>query len=195
VALKGIPRDSYRLMTKLRWRDPANPMETIDRFRREMNSDYFDILLMHNVKTSTWPAELERLRDSLSEAKHKQLIRSHGASCHGLKPLSAFPGNSWLDVALPRVNQDGTRMDNIEGDDNHGDHGAVIPQVKKVHSQKTGVLSMKIMGEGRFQTPEQRDASVRFVMKLGAVDAVTIGFKSPQEIDEAIDRMNTHLNS
>jgi hypothetical protein len=54
---------------------------------------------------------------------------------------------------------------------------------------------MKIMGEGAFSTPEQRDASVRFVMRLGTVDAVTIGYKSTAEIDEAIARTNTHLNS
>ena len=31
-------------------------------------------------------------------------------------------------------------------------------------------------------------------MQLGTVDSVTIGFKSPAEIDEAIERMNRHLN-
>ena len=54
---------------------------------------------------------------------------------------------------------------------------------------------MKLIGEGQFKTPEERDASIRFVMKLGTVDAVTIGYKSKAEIDEAIERMNTHLNA
>lgn len=68
-------------------------------------------------------------------------------------------------------------------------------RIKKVHEQGTGVIGMKIIGEGRFKTPEERDASVKFVMKLGTVDAVTIGYKSTAEIDEAIERMNTHLSS
>jgi hypothetical protein len=54
---------------------------------------------------------------------------------------------------------------------------------------------MKIMGEGRFTEPDQRDASIKFVMNLGTVDAVTIGYKSTAEIDEALDRINTHLNA
>jgi aryl-alcohol dehydrogenase-like predicted oxidoreductase len=54
---------------------------------------------------------------------------------------------------------------------------------------------MKIMGEGQFKTAEQRDASIKYVMSLGSVDAVTIGYKSPAEIDEAIQRINTHLNA
>lgn len=199
-ALKGIPREDYRLMTKLRWQNAARegykPMDDIERFRRELNSDYFDIFLIHNVKTNTWPKELEAIRDALSEAKHKQIIRCHGCSGHGLLPIRAYPGNSWLDVALMRVNHDGTRMDNLRDEANvPGVREEVLPTIEKVHNQGTGVLGMKIMGEGKFITPEQRDASIKFVMQFGKVDAVTIGFKSTAEIDEAIERINTHLNS
>lgn len=196
-ALEGIPRDSYRLMTKYRLRNTEDPGEVIDRFRRELKSEYFDILLLHCVRTADWAKEHERLRDHFSEAKHKKIIMAHGASCHGLLPLRTFPGQKWLDVALMRVNHDGTRMDNLRGDDKaKGDSvKESIRHISGVHGQHTGVLGMKIMGEGAFTTPEQRDASIRFVMKLGTVDAVTIGYKSPQEIDEAISRINHHLNS
>jgi aryl-alcohol dehydrogenase-like predicted oxidoreductase len=199
-ALKGIPRENYRLMTKLRWQNAAregyNPMDDIERFRKELNTDYFDILLLHNVKSNAWPTELERLRDALSEAKHKQLLRCHGCSGHGLLPIRAYPGNSWLDVVLMRVNHDGTRMDNLRDEANvPGDRSEVLATIEKVHAQGTGVLGMKIMGEGKFVTPEQRDASIRFVMQFGKVDAVTIGFKSTAEIDEAMDRIDTHLNA
>ncbi len=54
---------------------------------------------------------------------------------------------------------------------------------------------MKAIGEGRFTTPEDRDASIKFIMGLGVVDATTIGYKSPAEIDEAIERIDTHLNA
>jgi 1-deoxyxylulose-5-phosphate synthase len=199
-ALKGIPRENYRLMTKLRWRDAAQPgyklTTELDRFRRELNTDYFDIVLLHNVKTLTWPTELEALRDGVSEAKHKQIVRCHGCSGHGLLPIRAYAGNSWLDVALMRVNHDGTRMDNLRDEAQvKGDRSEVLPTIEKVHAQGTGVLGMKIMGEGAFVTPEQRDASIKFVMQFGKVDAVTIGFKSTAEIDEAIERINTHLNA
>ena len=91
-ALKGIPRDSYRLMTKLMWQKETNVAGTLDRFRRELNSEYFDIVLLHCVTKSGWPQDLKPLRDALSEAKHKKIIRAHGASCHGLKPLADFSG-------------------------------------------------------------------------------------------------------
>ncbi len=196
IALKGIPRDSYKLMTKLRLRDAADARTNIDRFRKELNSDYFDILLMHCVRTPDWPHEYEKLAGEFNEVKGKQIIRAKGASCHGLLPLRAFPGNKWLDVALIRINHDGARMDmlNPRGE-GKGDVNEVVSHVKKIHGQGTGVLGMKIIGEGSFQSAEQRDASIKFVTQLGTVDAVTIGFKSTAEVDEAIERMNTHLNA
>jgi predicted aldo/keto reductase-like oxidoreductase len=195
-ALKGIPRDSYKLMTKMRLRKSDDPRTTIDRFRKELGSDYFDILLLHCVRTPNWPDEFERLRDVFSEVKGEKIILSHGASCHGLPPLRAFPGNDWLDVALLRINHDGTRMDNLRDNSKEkGDVSEVVSHIERIHRQGTGVIGMKVMGEGRFTSAEERKASLKFVMDLGTVDSVTIGFKTPTEIDEAIERIETSLNA
>jgi predicted aldo/keto reductase-like oxidoreductase len=197
-ALRGIPRDSYRLMTKYRLREAEDPKATIDRFRRELNSEYFDVLLLHCVRVPDWAEQSKRLRDALSEAKQRKVILAHGASCHGLLPLRAFPASAdWLDVALLRINHTGTRMDTLRqvDSDDLGDVNEVVGHVKAIRQKGTGVIGMKVMGEGQFRTPEQRDASIRFVTRLGAVDAVTIGYKSEAEIDEAIERLDTHLNS
>jgi hypothetical protein len=106
------------------------------------------------------------------------------------------PGTKWLDVALLRINHNGTMMDNLRGDaETPGDVPEVTAHAREIHSQGIGVLSMKAMGEGRFVTPEDRDASIKYIMGLGVVDATTIGYKSPAEIDEAIERINTHLNA
>ena len=157
IALKGIPRDTYRLMTKVKWRETDKPRETLDRFRSELNSEYFDIVLMHNVRTPLWPSELERLRDGLSELKEKKVLLSHGASCHGLLPLRAFPGTKWLDVALLRINHNGARMDSLKGDSTgaeRGDVGEVTARIKQIHTQGTGVIGMKLVGEGTFKDAE-----------------------------------------
>ncbi len=196
AALKGFPRDSYKLMTKMRLRQSDDPRSTVDRFRKELNSDYFDILLMHCVRTAAWPEELKSLRDAFSDLKERKIILAHGASCHGLLPLRAFPGNHWLDVALLRINHDGTRMDALEGDAREkGNVAEVVSHIEKIHAQGTGLIGMKLMGEGRFAKAEDRDASLRFVMELGSVDSVTIGFKTAAEIDEAIDRIEASLNT
>ncbi len=196
AALKGVPRDSYKLMSKFRLRDAEKSQETIDRLRRDLNTEYFDILLMHCVRNPNWSEELKKLEDDFSEAKSKKILIAHGASCHGLQSLRGFPGNKWLDVALMRVNHKGTKMDTMSLRDTNdlGDVNEVVANIKKVHAQGTGVLGMKLVGEGQFTTAEDREAAMQFVMKLGTVDAVTIGYKSIAEIDESIERMNRALN-
>ena len=196
IALQGIPRDTYRLMTKYRLQQTDAPDVVIDSYRKQLNTEYFDILLLHCVRSADWAEQFKPARDAFDEAKQKKIILAHGASCHGLLPLRAFPNQKWLDVSLNRINNDGTRMDNLRGgEDGMGDVPEVTSHLAAIHGQGTGTIGMKIMGEGQFITPEKRDASIQFVMKLGTVDAVTIGFKSPAEIDEAIARINTHLNA
>jgi predicted aldo/keto reductase-like oxidoreductase len=197
IALKGIPRDTYRLMTKYNLRLLDNPRAHIDEYRKEMNTEYFDILLLHCVRSPQWPSELQKLEDEFSEAKARQAILEHGASVHGLQALRMFPGNPWLDIAMIRMNHKGVHMDTPEMRDSNqlGDVNEVVAHTKKVHAQGTGVISMKLVGEGTFTTVEDRDASLRFAMNLGAVDSVTIGFKNTAEIDEAIERMDRVMNA
>jgi predicted aldo/keto reductase-like oxidoreductase len=198
TALKGIPRDSYRLMTK--YSTPRSTYEakaTIDQFRRELNTEYFDILLLHCMRRPTWSQDFASAADDFSEAKSRKIILAHGASVHGLPGLRSFPGNQWLDVAMIRMNHKGTRMDTPEMRDVEqlGDVNEVVANTRKVHAQGAGVISMKLVGEGQFTNPDDRDASLKFAMNLGCVDTVTIGFKSTAEIDEAIVRMNRALNA
>ena len=196
TALKGIDRESYTLQTKMGWRNDPDPFKIIDRFRTELQTDYFDSLLLHCTRTPDWKETLKRQMDLLQEAKQKQLIRSHGASCHGILPLEAMPGTDWLDVAFVRVNHNGAHMDNLKSlDQIPGDRDRAVASIRKIHQSGTGVIGMKIMGEGDYTDPQDRDASIKYVMSLDCVDAVIIGFASPAEIDEAIERMNRHLNA
>src|SRR6476469_7975788 len=84
VALKGLPRDSYKLMTKYSTPASGDPTPKIDQFRRQLNSEYIDILLLHCLRPPTWKEDYGSLQDGFSEAKHKKVILAHGASVHGL---------------------------------------------------------------------------------------------------------------
>ena len=199
AALKGVPRDSYKLMTKYSTPAAGDPTPKIDQFRRQLNTEYIDILLLHCLRPATWTTDYAGLMDGFSAAKDKKVILAHGASVHGLPALRTFPGNQWLDIAMIRMNHNGTRMDtpfdHEPPGDTIGNVDEVVRHTKQVHAQGMGVISMKLCGEGRFTRPEDRDAALKFAMNLGAVDAVTIGFKSTQEIDEAIGRFGRVLNA
>ena len=198
TALKGIPRDSYQLMTKYSTPRPTyDARATLDQFRKQLNTEYFDIVLLHCMRQPTWSQDFARAADDFSEAKSKKVILAQGASVHGLPALRTFPGNQWLDIAMIRMNHNGTRMDtdDTRDVDKPGEVDVVVANTREVHQQGAGVISMKLVGEGRFTKPEDRDAALKFAMNLGCVDAVTIGFKNTAEIDEAIGRMNRALNA
>src|SRR5881398_389116 len=83
VALKGIPRDSYQLMSKVTTRDGVDPREKLDELRRLANTEYFDIMLLHWQHTPTWPTDTARWQDAILEVQSKKVVLSHGASVHG----------------------------------------------------------------------------------------------------------------
>ena len=196
VALKGVPRDSYRFMTKVTTREGVNPTEKIDELRKLANTEYFDILLMHYQRSPTWPKDTMRWQDGISEAKVKKIVTGQGASVHGLPALRVFPGNQWLDVAMIRMNHKGTKMDAEVPDANvPGNVDEVVAHTKKVHSEGKGVISMKLVGEGAFTTREDRQKAMRFAFNVAGVDSVTVAYKNTAEIDEAIENLNLALNS
>ncbi len=196
-ALKGFPRDSYRLMTKMTIRPDDDYQARIDAFRQTFNTDYFDILLMHCMRAPTWPDDTKRAQDAFSEAKGKKVIHAKGASVHGLQALGAFPGNQWLDIAMIRMNHTGWRMDtpSMRDTNDFGDVKQVVDNMQKVHAQGLGVISMKLCGEGTFTNPDDRQAALNFAFGHAGVDAATIGFKNTDEIDEAMRRLDTALNA
>jgi aryl-alcohol dehydrogenase-like predicted oxidoreductase len=194
VALKGIPRDSYRLMSKVTTREGVNPQAMIDELRRLANTEYFDVMLMHYQHVATWPKDTVRWQDGILEAKQKQAVVGYGASVHGLPALRQFPGNQWLEIAMIRMNHKGVRMDAENYDTNGtGNVREVVTHLKEVKHEGMGVISMKLVGEGAFTNREDRKAAMRFAFNNAGVDAVTVGYKNTAEIDEAIENLNLAL--
>jgi aryl-alcohol dehydrogenase-like predicted oxidoreductase len=193
VALTGIPRDSYRIMSKVTTREGVNPQDKIDELRKLANTEYFDVMLLHWQHSATWPSDTSRWQDGILEAESKKAIVSHGASVHGLPALRQMPGNKWLDVAMIRMNHKGTRMDAEDfNTDGLGNVSEVVTHVKQVRKDGMGVISMKLVGEGTFNR-EDRQAAMRFAFRNAGVDCVTVGYKNTGEIDEAIENLNLAL--
>jgi 1-deoxyxylulose-5-phosphate synthase len=194
LALKGIPRDSYRLMSKVTTREGVDPQQKFDELRKLANTEYFDVMLLHWQHVASWPADSVRWQDGILEAQSRKVVVGHGASVHGLPALRQVPGNKWLEVAMIRMNHKGTAMDaedyNTSGP---GNVSEVVTHVKQARRQGMGVISMKLVGEGRFTKREDRQAAMKFAFKNAGVDSVTVGYKNTAEIDEAIENLNLAL--
>ncbi len=189
-ALKGIPRENYQIMSKVTTDEGVDPMARFDEMRKASDTDYFDIMLLHWQHTGTWVKDTRNWQDAILECEHKQTIKSHGASVHGLPALRQVPGTEWLQIAMIRMNHTGAVMDSeVHDTPVLGNVPEVVSHVKQVKKEGMGVISMKLIGEGRFNH-EDRQKAMRFAFRNAGVDCVTVGYKNNAEIDEAIDNIN-----
>jgi aryl-alcohol dehydrogenase-like predicted oxidoreductase len=195
-ALKPYPRDSYVLMSKVTTDPDADPHQRFEDMLRTSKTDYFDIMLLHWQHDDRWVAETKRWQDGIDHFKDRKTIRANGASVHGLPALRQMPGNQWLEVAMIRMNHKGASMDgpSYTDNDNPDKVSEVVEHVHQVKKDGMGVISMKLVGDGTFTQHTDRVAAMRFAFQNAGVDCVTVGFKSNQEIDEAIDNLNLALS-
>lgn len=195
-AIKGLPREKLFLQSKIPGK-PQDVLAAIDRHRQVFQTDYIDSLLVHCMVKTNWTDDWKRILDGFEEAKSRQWIRSKGVSCHSLPALQAAAASGWTEVHLVRVNPQGVWMDTPQQVfDATSDSTAVSPvmeQIKAMDAKGHGVIGMKIIGNGTFTTPEDRDKSIRFAMSQPEIHSVVIGFKNTAEIDEAIERIDRAL--
>jgi len=189
-ALKGIPRDKYTLGTKM-WVTPGGIPDTerpdaqivIDRFRKELNTDYLDLVQLHCMTTGEWSNQQKRFMDGLENLKAKKVIRAHGVSVHSFDALKVASEDAWVDVIHVRINPFGENMD-------QRDPALVVPVIEKFHKSGKGVIGMKVVGGGKFRNePDKIDPSLKYVLGLGTVDMIIVGFESTDQIDNYIVRM------
>ena len=193
-ALRKIPRDEVKVLTKIWWRydgpedgaatrrpDRADACRaTLERFRHELGTDHLDIVLLHCTMSATWDQDLEVYRDVLSEAQAKKQVGVVGVSCHTLDALKTAAKCPWVEVILSRINPKGASMD--------GSPDEVIPVLREARANGKAIIGMKIFGEGKLSG--EREACMKFAQDNGLLDAMTIGFHTPAQIDDALQLMH-----
>ena len=192
-AIKKVGRENVTLLSKIMvykhegWYSPEPFQKSIDRFRKELDTDYIDILLLHCMVNSEWPDEYKRYMDDYSEAKQKGIIKQVGLSCHDFGAMKIAAENPWADVLLARINYDGAKMDGTPQD--------VMAILKKAKDNGKGIIGMKIFGCGDLTKEEQRQKSLEYVIKSNNVDCMTIGMESIEQVDDNIERLMKLVNS
>ena len=192
-AIKKVGRENVTLLSKIMvykhegWYTPEPFQKSIDRFRKELDTDYIDILLLHCMVNSEWPDEYKRYMDDYSEAKQKGIIRQVGLSCHNFGAMKIASENPWADVLLARINFDGAKMDGTPQD--------VMNVLKKAKENGKGVIGMKIFGCGDLTKEEQRQKSLEYVINSNNVDCMTIGMESIEQVDDNVERLMKVVNS
>jgi aryl-alcohol dehydrogenase-like predicted oxidoreductase len=194
-ALEGVGRDKVVLLSKIHVRGekrdrPGAAGEDIDRFRRELGTEMLDVCLVHCVTNDRWKDEFARVRDDLSALKEKGAIRALGVSCHDHGALKLAAADPWVEVIFARINHRGGAEYSCDD---------TAPEIAKTlrlaRANGKAVVGMKIFGAGKLTAPEDRDASLRYVLGSGLVDAMTIGMTSPEQVDDSMKRIDRTLNA
>ncbi len=179
-ALKHVPRDKVIVLSKSWARDAAGMRADLDRFRRELGTDYLDVCLMHCVTETDWTERFRGAMDVLSEAKQKGIIRAHGCSCHSIEALRAAAKSPWVEIDFARINPIGSHMD--------ADPATVVSVLKEMKSAGKAVVGMKILGQG--DLANRQDEAIKYALSLGILDAFTIGAESKQQQEDLIRRIS-----
>jgi aryl-alcohol dehydrogenase-like predicted oxidoreductase len=178
-ALKHVPRDKVTVLTKTWARDPATARADLDRFRKELGTDYIDICLMHCLTEGDWTERFQGVMDVLSEAKQKGTIRAHGCSCHSIEALRAAAKSPWVEVDLARINPIGSYMD--------AEPDTVVSVLRQMKAAGKGIIGMKILGQGDMRS--RQDEALKYALSLGVLDAFTIGAESKAEQEDLVRRI------
>ncbi len=193
-ALKSMDRNSLSLTTKIWTRSGGIPEHerpdaniVVDRFRKELKTDYLDLVQIHCMVDDNWTETMKHQMDILETLKVKGIIRAHGVSVHSLEAMRAAMESPWVDVIHVRINPYGIAMDKP-------DPAEVVDVINQLHRTGKGVIGMKLVGNGRLRDDSEKiDNTLRFVLGLGSVDMMIIGFESRDQIDNYISRVERAL--
>jgi aryl-alcohol dehydrogenase-like predicted oxidoreductase len=190
-ALQTIPRDEIAILTKLWWRYDGPEEKTsdahrtedvhssIERFCHELTTDRLDIVLLHCLMDAKWPDKMQPYMNALDDEKKRGRVRAVGVSCHDFGALKTAAATPWVDVILARVNPKGVKMDAKSEE--------VVEVLRQAKANGKAIIGMKIFGEG--QLADQREACMKFAQGLDFLDAMTIGFHKPEQIDDVLRLM------
>ncbi len=179
AALKSVPREKVVILTKTHASTEKEMRADLDRFRRELGTDYLDILLLHCMMDDNWPSQKKGAMDVISEAREKGIVRTHGVSCHTLGALKTAAATPWVQVDLARINPAGVAMD--------ADPKTVVSVLRQMKAAGKGVIGMKVFGVGRLR--DRADECLQYVSSLDCVDCFTIGFESHAELADLAKKL------
>ena len=178
-ALKRVQRERVTILTKTHASTEKEMRADLDRFRRELGTDYIDILLLHCMVDDDWPERKKGAMAVISEAQEKGIVRTHGTSCHTLGALKAAARSPWVEVDLARINPAQVAMDD--------DPATVISVLKQMKAAGKGVIGMKILGAGALR--KRADESLQFALAQDCVDCFTIGSESRAEMEDLLRKI------
>jgi aryl-alcohol dehydrogenase-like predicted oxidoreductase len=182
-ALETIAREKVVIVTKTLSQKAETVSKDINRFLKEIDTDYIDIVLLHVMTQPDWPRRYADAMEELSRAKQAGKIRAVGVSCHSFKALQATVDSNWCEVVMARINHAGVNMDAAPE--------KVTPILERLYTSGKAVYGMKILGNGRLSSNPR--GAIEFAFRLGSIHAITIGITNQKQLIENIQSVHDHV--
>jgi aryl-alcohol dehydrogenase-like predicted oxidoreductase len=153
--------------------------ESVEKARRELDSDVLDIFLLHEQESRlTLRGHREALEYYLNE-REKGRIRAVGVSTHHIEVVRAICDMPEIDVIHPIVNISGIGISD-------GSISEMLAAVEVAWKSGKGVYSMKPLGGGNLL--HSYEECMGFVLGQPYIHSIAVGMQSVEEVEMNICR-------
>jgi aryl-alcohol dehydrogenase-like predicted oxidoreductase len=172
-ALRQIDRNQVVISSKISL--PAKPMGSV---LEELDTDYLDILLVHEVALGEQDAARDALR-TWQQHKAAGKVRALGLSTHSAEVATIAAEWPEVEVLMLPINSTGFCLPDqpIEGGIER-----MMAVAEKAHGLGKGIVAMKVMGMSTLA--HDPGAAISFVACLPYVHSLCIGMCSLSEIEQ-----------
>lgn len=153
--------------------DTKGARESLEKARRELDTDIIDIFLLHEQESRwTLKGHSEALEYYLKE-KERGIIKAVGVSTHNVEVVEVAGEMPEVDVIHPIINKSGIGI----GD---GTINEMLEAVRKAFHNGKGIYGMKPLGGGNLLNSYKE--CMDFVLEIPFVHSIAVGMQSVEEV-------------
>ena len=161
---------------------------------RALQTDYIDVMLLHNVKT----VEIlhhETILEFFQKVKKEGIIRAFGFSTHAnqVELIRAANRRGLHDVIMVPYNHKGSYIHSLSGSYSEWDQPALEVELEEAKKNRTGIVAMKACSAGPYTPDESSDPSyseaLKWILKHDFIHAVAAAMGTIDEIEENVRAM------
>jgi aryl-alcohol dehydrogenase-like predicted oxidoreductase len=184
-ALKMVRRDEVVIASKTYGRTAVEAETDIKRTLKELDTDYIDLFLLHEVTAGTL-RDLKPALGVLIEAKAAGVVRAVGLSTHSAQIISDGADSDGVEFLCAPLNMEGSRIE-------EGTLETMLAALDKARNKcGKGVYVIKTLGAG--DLVHDVKAALEWVLQYkDRIDVYNIGVAALSEMRENLEIMSRHI--
>lgn len=171
-ALKQLPRDQVQLTSKTYSKTPAQTRTDVLRCLGELETEYLDVLLLHEVDSCEELIDKQPCLKELHRMKEEGLLRSVGVSTHSIDVLEKLVVDPLVEVVFTNYNVANEHMDA-----SMRDYEAAL---QTAFDSGKAVYLHKTFNEGKLIHRYQE--AIEFNLSRSFAHSIAVGIVRPEEL-------------